>query len=509
MENLKDQSKTEIPKFRSLKFRLMTLITMLLILVVGVPVGLYLYQLDRNYHELSINFIESASQVVYQFIYDGMMQNDSLQIQHNLELLALDPGIRLVRLMRPTGMILYSSRTAEIGKNLHELPEELAFGIDTTPGEETFKRIGNVYSHHHSIRVQKECTACHANKGAVIAVLDVHAGFTQSGLLYDNSKKLVISGGVLIILILWVVLNFLYQSQIETRLHTIISGFEKLSRGDYDSTIHMPGKHELAFLAGKFNQMLKSLKLARQKEEKFIVEKLERADRLVTLGEVAAEIAHEVNNPAGIILTRAEFLKEEMEETNPDSVCVEDLKIIIKQTEKLADTTRSILHYAKKLPQSFEKTNLNEVIESSIKVLQPRISKRQVRVKAVTCDCVPVVWGNANQLEQVFCNLINNSLDVVPPQSGMVEITIRENGDPEKSGYRVQVRDNGPGIPKEYQDKIFSPFFTTKSGDQGTGLGLFIVKNIISNHKGTIELNSAATGGTEFIIELEAYLGEN
>ena len=104
--------------FRSLKFRLMLLISLILIIVVGLPVWFFVYQLDRNYEEFTVNMIETTSQVVYQFIYDGMMKNDSAAIQKNIELLALDPNINLVRLYRPDGTILHSSQQQEIRTNI-------------------------------------------------------------------------------------------------------------------------------------------------------------------------------------------------------------------------------------------------------------------------------------------------------------------------------------------------------------------------------------------------------
>ncbi len=492
--------------FKSLKFKLMAFITVLLVIIVVIPVLFFVNQLDKSYQEFSINMIETTSQVVYQFIYDGMMTNDSLSIQNNLEVLAMDPSIQLVRLYRPGGHVLYSSRPEEINQNMADLNSDVVFPRDPGKVMETFLKKDNIYSHHHLIHVGKECAPCHTNTGSVIGILDVHAGFTASQQIYENSKNLALFGGLFIVLFLWLSLNFVYQSQIDSRLHLVTDGFEKLSQGQFGVQISMPGKDELTFLAEKFNLMVDNLNRARLQEEQFFQEKLERADRLVTLGEVAAEIAHEVNNPAGIILTRAEFLKQIMEEKKLDSPLVEDLEIIIQQTEKIAETTRSILHYSRKLPQTFSPSDLNEIIRHSVKILEPRINKNKNEVHLELPARPSVVWGNTNQMEQVFCNLINNSLDFVTPHTGKIWIKI-QNSKPRHSMKQVRIiyQDNGPGIPPELKDKIFSPFFTTKEKDTGTGLGLFIVKNIISHHRGTISLDEDFTGGARFIIELEAH----
>jgi len=484
----------------------MVLISLMLLIVVGLPVGIFVYQLDKNYEEFSKNLIETASQVVYQFIYDGMMNNDSLDIQENLELLSRDPSIELVRIYRPNGLVLYSSEREEIRKDIKDLTDNTLFFTGDSREVESFIKLDNLYSHHHPIYISTECGPCHRNVGSLIAILDVHAGFTSSEQIYAASKNLAIFGGLIIIVILWILLNLLYQSQVESRLKVIMQGFEKLSSGNFSSKINMPGKHELAILAGKFNEMLDNLKNARSREDNFLQEKLQRADRLVTLGEVAAVIAHEVNNPAGIILTRAEYLKESIAEEDPNNASLIDLDMIIKQTEKIADTTRSILHYSRKLPHSFSPTNLNEVVRHAVKILEPRIKKNKIDLQLKIPKNPALIWGNSNQLEQVFCNLINNSLDFVKPADGKIAITVDEIlQDNNLKSYRLIHQDNGPGIPPEFQDKVFSPFFTTKESDRGTGLGLFIVKNIISNHKGSIILEQQNESGARFVMELEAY----
>jgi two-component system NtrC family sensor kinase len=494
-----------IRRFFSLKFRLMAFITVVLVLVVGIPGGFFIHILDKNYLEFSENMIEATSQVVYQFIFDAMMENDPEGIQAQIKLISMIEPINLLRIYRPKGEILFSSRKDEIHQNIKDLPPEVSFFEETAGEIEAFKRVGNIFSHHHPIYVQQECAGCHKNVGSLIAILDIHTGFTPAEQLYIRSKKLVIFGSVFIIVILWLLINLIYQTQVESKLKTIISGFEKVSTSNLDFKIDLPGKDELAYLAKKFNEMVHRLKESLQKGDKLLMEKLERADRLVTLGEVAAEIAHEVNNPAGIILTRAEFLKDEIEEQNKNSAFEEDLDMIIQQTKKIAEITKSILYYAKKLPKTFSKTDLNEVITQSIKILEPRIKKSNVMIKVTSDEKPSEIMGNFPQLEQVFCNLINNSLDVLNHQNNNIEFLIQKKPRKNKNDvYQITYTDSGPGIPKEYEDQIFNPFFTTKGAEKGTGLGLFIARNIILNHHGSIQLTNNSKGGVKFILEFEA-----
>ena len=494
--------------FFSLKFRLMVLISLVLLIVVGGPLLFLIDQLDKRYREFSVNLIETTSQVVYQSIYDGMIANDKGAIQKNINLISLEPGIQLVRIIKPSGEVLFSSNHDEINKNVFAEKDPMLKKFDTP--QETFKKVGNIYSHLHPIYVQEECTPCHENKGSVIAVMNVQLGFTQSEQIYSSTKQLTIYSAVIIVIILWIILNFLYQGQIESKLKVIINGFNELARGNLDFRIKMPGRHELAMLAQKFNQTVQKLKSAREKEEQFVQENLERADRLVTLGEVAAEIAHEVNNPASIMLVRAEFLRDELNENKANQNFVEDIDIIIQQTKKIAETTKSILHYARKLPQTFDDTDLNQVIERSIDVLRPRINKKNIKIKFHQNKEAKNVKGNSIQLEQVFCNLINNSIDLFPDGKGEIEIKINSIRKGKKlDKYQIIYKDNGPGVAEEYRDKIFSPFFTTKEDGKGTGLGLFIARNIITNHQGKIYLSDENRTGATFIIEIGARSAED
>jgi len=492
-------------RFLTLKFRLMLLITVTLLLVVGLPLAFLINQLDENYRIFSTNMLETTSQLVYQSVYEGMVANKPEMIQRGLETMAKEPNIKLLRIYRPLGEILFSSRKTEINSNIFNQNDGVFLDPNSRKTQETFVSMDDTYAHLHPIYIQEECLPCHQNRGSIIAVMDVQIGLTQQENLYASAKQLTIISALVIVVILWVILNFLYQGQIESRLKIIINGFNELSRGNLDSRINMPGRHELAMLAQEFNETVSKLKKAKENEDQFVQENLERADRLVTLGEVAAEIAHEVNNPASILLVRAEYIKDELLEDDSQAKYIDDINIIIQQTKKIAEITRNILHYARKLPQTFVNTDLNEVIQQSIDILRPRINKKNVVIRFQRKKSPVIVKGNSTQLEQVFCNLINNSVDLFVNEKGEIAIKIQSKDENKKlEKYRITYQDNGPGVPEEYRDKIFSPFFTTKKDGRGTGLGLFISRNIITNHHGKIYLSTSQTSGATFIIELEA-----
>ena len=269
---LKNFLRQSSQRFQTLKFRLMLLISITLLLVVGVPLGFLIHQLDENYRTFSTNMMETTSQLVYQSTYEGMVTNNPEMIQRALETMSKEPNIELLRIYRPSGEILFSSRKAEINSNIFDQKDEVFLDPNSRKTQETFVRINNTYAHLHPIYVQEECLTCHQNKGSLIAVMDVQVGLTQQENLYSSAKQLTIIGALVIVLILWIILNFLYHGQIESRLRVIINGFNELSRGNLDTRIDMPGRHELAMLAQEFNETVSKLKTAKENEDQLVQE---------------------------------------------------------------------------------------------------------------------------------------------------------------------------------------------------------------------------------------------
>lgn len=495
------------PPAFTLKLRLKIVVTIVLLLVVGGPLFYLLHVLDRSHEEFSANMIETTTNAVYQSIFDALLVNDTTGIQQNIEQIALQPTIKLLRIYRPDGEILYSNLPGEIRSDIHEIEHNPVPEPEPGQSMEMFSREEEHWAHQHPIYIQKECLGCHQPQETPIAMMDVHVALAESEYLYATVKRLTIISAVLIIGILWAVLNLLYDSQIETRLRKILRGFEELAEGNLSARVEITGRHELANLADRFNQTVRELRDAREKEERLIHENLTRADRLVTLGEVAAELAHEVNNPAGIILSRAEIIKDEMESDGLNGSYRDDMSMIILQTERIAETTRSILHFARKLPQEYAAVDINEVIEQSVRMLAPRLKKAGVEVQVTAGDGEATVHGNFHQLEQVICNLINNSMDAMEGRGGVIRIAI--DAIPGEERFRIRLQDDGPGIPEGLRPKIFAPFFTSKPEGRGTGLGLYIVRNILNNHQGSIYLPEQPPNGAAFIIELRKWHGQS
>lgn len=232
----------------------------------------------------------------------------------------------------------------------------------------------------------------------------------------------------------------------------------------------------------------------RTRQLKEAQEQLIQSAKMATIGTLAGGVAHEINNPLGAILTNTQMLLREIED--PDKR--ESLELIEEGTRRCRDIVTALLKYSRK-PEvdEFKPLNLNDIIDDACNLLQSQLSKENIKIERELSE-IPSISGNANELPQVFTNLILNARDAIKRVKGHGKITFRTYG--ENETVVVEVTDDGCGIIDENINKIFDPFFTTKDVGEGTGLGLSIAYKIIEKHNGEIKASSNVGEGTTFII---------
>ncbi|MCB4791030.1 MAG: GAF domain-containing protein [Elusimicrobia bacterium] len=225
------------------------------------------------------------------------------------------------------------------------------------------------------------------------------------------------------------------------------------------------------------------------------------SDKFSALDTFAANIAHEIKNPLTSIKTFCQLLYDKFN----DKLFVEKFNSIIpKEIERLENVLENMLHFNKTLNVSFGKVDIKQVLEELIGLLYYEIYKQNIALKKQYPETSLEVKGNAEQLKQVFMNLILNSIQAMP-KGGSLSISIKELMEDKNNTQfiEVSVTDTGCGIPKESLNKLFKPFYTTKP--KGTGLGLSITRKIVREHEGTISVESIPNSGTTFIVKLPVY----
>ena len=353
----------------------------------------------------------------------------------------------------------------------------------------------DVYSALEPITNNLSCQKCHG-QNKVVAFLDVDTKLTQAEINFYTGSLHFIFLGIVIIIILFIGFYYLFNHFINNPLKKLISGLELVGHGNFTTRLPVEREDEFGILNKNFNVMASELESSRTKIEELHLDQLQRADRLITVGELTAQIAHEINNHTAVIMARADYLQLKSADSAGNQSLNEDLNVIIGQTEKISDITNNILRHSKKLSKEFEKLNLIKVVENSLQILGPLISKENVNISKNYEIESPYIKGNAVQLEQVITNLVTNALDALSG-NGSLKISVRNIS---TSQIEFRISDNGMGIAQKDLDQIFSPFFTTNAARGGTGLGLYIVNNICRNHDASIRVESEQGKGTTFII---------
>jgi signal transduction histidine kinase len=228
-------------------------------------------------------------------------------------------------------------------------------------------------------------------------------------------------------------------------------------------------------------------------------------DRLAALGEMAAAIAHEVKNPLAGIEVMAGILKRQLPESKDAQSILGD---IIKEAKMANAIVLEVLEFVRPIRLQVERMSLGDVIKDAIALAGTHAPQGDVKVDIAIPDNLSTIQGDPHQLRQLFTNLLTNAFEAMNGRGAVrIDATELPEEEPPSVGeglggpmVQVNVVDDGPGVPPDVMDRIFSPFFTTKP--QGTGLGLAIVRKIVNAHDGRIDVNARASGGTAFRVTL-------
>ncbi|HXB75441.1 MAG TPA: ATP-binding protein [Candidatus Acidoferrales bacterium] len=223
-------------------------------------------------------------------------------------------------------------------------------------------------------------------------------------------------------------------------------------------------------------------------------QRLVQADKLSSIGLLAAGVAHEVNTPLAVISTYAQMLAKQVADDSQKSLILDK---IAKQTFRASEIVNSLLNFSRTSTTSYGDVSVNRVIQETLSLLEHQLQKSGIQVKTDLDPGLPGVHGNTGKLQQVFLNLFLNARDAMT-SGGTLEVRSWADG----ARAKVEVADTGTGIAPEHVHRIYDPFFTTKAARKGTGLGLSVTYGIIQEHGGSIEVSNRRSGGATFHVEL-------
>ncbi len=337
-------------------------------------------------------------------------------------------------------------------------------------------------------------------------------GFLKQALRSDLYQTLTILAVMLILTVLAV--TWLTRTLMTAPVEKLLAGIDDVAQGDLSRVLLSERDDEIGALATRFNEMTFSLRESRaetqrQNEAKLKLEqRLAQTEKLATIGQLAAELAHEVGTPLNVIAVRASSLKKKSRD--PEAVS-KNARIIAEQSARITRIIQRLLDFTRRKVGVLEQNpvQLNEVTLSTMELLEAQFTASSIKSTLARAEGLPPIPGDADRLQQVLLNLILNAVQAMPAGGTLrvetAEVHRRRPGldkAPEQTCVVVEVADTGVGIPAEHRDKIFEPFYTSKSETGGTGLGLSVCFGIVKEHDGWIELSDVPGGGTAFRVYL-------
>ena len=221
-----------------------------------------------------------------------------------------------------------------------------------------------------------------------------------------------------------------------------------------------------------------------------------QSEKLIAVGQLAAGVAHEINNPLTSILANAQLILLDLDPSQTD--LIESVKLIEMAGIRATNVVKNLQGLVRKEDYEFLPVDLNESIQSSLMLVSHEFISRQISIRFTRGEDMPMILASANHLQGIWINLLMNAIEAIGDKKGEIKIDTLYDGE----NFYVEIKDTGAGINEENLDRIFEPFFSTKKTGQGTGLGLSLVKRIIQAHAGQILVESSPGNGARFTIVL-------
>jgi signal transduction histidine kinase len=309
-----------------------------------------------------------------------------------------------------------------------------------------------------------------------------------------------------------IAIYMMLMRRVATPLRRLVEAIDGASKGDLSRAVLPERDDEIGSLAGRFNDMMNYLREAREQEARATAARvateahLRHAEKLATIGQMAAEIAHEVGTPLNVIGGRARSLARRAAE--PVEV-EKNAEIISTQVDRITKIISQVLDYSRKSHHAANRVDLGKTVRSTIEFVEENLRQHHIEVTIACQPELPPIQGDEDEIQQVCLNLIMNAVQAMPGGGKLLidiaHVIRRKEGldlAPPSPYMMLAFADTGPGVPEEDRARIFDAFFTTKRKGEGSGLGLPVSHGIVKDHDGWMEVGSRPEGGAVFRVFL-------
>jgi two-component system NtrC family sensor kinase len=523
---------------RSLQFK----VSLSLTLVLGTTLTLFVMLLVRQEREdqmrTMVTHLSQLSQVIERSTRSAMVLNEPDLVDRIIDDVGRQEGIRRVRVLRKNGVIAHSNFHGEIGqhvdreaehcqlchegdKPLTDIPNHKKWRLFETADHEPM--LGNM----EVIRNEPSCAGADCHKSAsvqpVLGVVDITYSLHDMNVTLRSqfARMIGVSAGFVLLVALGA--GWLLHRMVYVPLGDLARGAERIAGGNFDKPIPVRSKDEFGSLARSSNAMMAALKKQTQELEDWVrtlgqkvkerTEELRiaeaevaRGEKLASIGQLAAGIAHELNNPLTGILTFTSLLRQKMPAGSQDA---EDLDLVIRETRRCASIIRRLLDFARDKPPQKAQVDINALALETVRFVERSAALQQVDIATQFDPGLPPVFADADLIKQVLMNILVNAQQAIAERGHILVRTRAVERRPPGGGeprtmVEIAISDTGCGIDKANLQRIFDPFFTSKEVGKGTGLGLSVSYGIVASHGGDIEVESTPGEGSTFRVILPA-----
>lgn len=480
--------------------------------------------LRENLETTAVMAEQRMAGIIFHSTRTSMLHGDRGQVLEIVRSIGAQPGLRRVRIMAQNGVIQVSTRPEEVGQMLDKRAEAcyLCHSSSQPLEKPDAKRTYRFY-HLGSERViglirpienEPACSnaACHAHPASqrILGVLDVVQSLDSVDQALAAHEKRMIAQVALSFALLIGFVALLVWLLVSRPIRRLIAGVKILGSRQLSYRFGLRRRDEIGELAGAFDGMAAELENANLTLEERIrsktaeleaaQENLIHSEKLASLGEMAAAVAHEINNPLAGIFTYARLLEKKLA---PGKPALEWLQSIQRESKRCGEIVSNLLVFARKHQTEIAPADVKTIIERTLAMLQHKLQIQSVSVSTEVAQ-LPPLYCDASQIQQVLTAIIMNAVDAIAsqaPQGGNLRIKAALL---DADWVDISVSNDGPPIPKDVLPHIFEPFFSTKQAASGVGLGLAVTYGIVKRHGGDIQVTTGDQTTFHVILPLGA-----
>jgi len=489
----------------------------------------------KNHMDTAVKTAASVSDIIKRSTHYSMLLNRREDIYQIINTTGSEPSIDGIRIYNKQGIVSFSTNAEEVGNRVNMDAEACTacHSVDQPPIPPSPQTLSRIFTSPKGYRVlgmitpiynERSCSSadCHAHPKTqtVLGVIDVMLPLSDLDRAVAESSRDQYVGGLLLFAVVSLVTGLFIWFMVNVPVRRLTQGTEEIVEGNLAYRIPIHSKDEIGVLADSFNHMSEELQRARNEIvdwthtlEDRVAQKtreLQRAqqnmihvEKMASLGQLAATVAHELNNPLEGVLTYAKLLKKKIRaEALSDEQTEEiqnELSLIADETARCGSIVKNLLLFSRQKIADMRQEDLRSIVNRSFQLFHHHLQMNNI-IPVLELGEEPVtVTCDSQQIEQALLALEMNAVEAMP-EGGTLKLRLEK--DPAGGLVRIIVSDTGCGIRTEDLAHIFEPFFTTKEGGRGTGLGLAVTYGIIQRHNGTIDVESDPNSGTTFVITL-------